>query len=191
MDVHGTIVKMMQAYPTLNSSRKAALNNLFNGSHAEWVDGELVLRQDSGYFDREDHQDSLNVIDPDEDLHMRLFYLRENADIEFTVEHAELLADDTHSHLERNQPDMYWISSLDDRWADMPENVTAEWAAAADEIAWDVFRLTEGCKEGTHGYNSHRTIMKYLLSRGKIGLAEKHQRIKELEAELELYRKYQ
>ena len=181
MNVHDTIVHMMRSFPTLNENRADTLNNLFNGSHAHWENGELVLDPDSGYFDR-DWRESLETPDMGDDVSERLRVLRRNAEATFIAEHANLLAQEEYSRLTRKNADTYWISG--NRWNDMPEDVTDEWAAAAEESAFNAYMITKDCKKGTHGYNSHREVMKFLIARGKLNDDTRQRRIKELEEEL-------
>lgn len=141
MNVHHTVMRMMLAYPSLYRTRVMALLNLFDASHTDWKDGELVHLYPEEYAPRNFLEDESAAVaayeaekhDNDPGLAVRdLLHLREqNAKSQFVHDNAELLAANTSSNFGKGYP----ISFSGRHFDDMPDNVAPDWLEAAKELA--------------------------------------------------------
>jgi len=146
MKVNETIVAMMKSWPSMYSTRKDALRNMFSSSNYHWVNGELVpscegvlypSRLLSEVLDDEDKAvakiDALKSKNAAEWeitsaigdlLHIR----RQNNECRFVWENAELLAVENTSKFRANP-------SLNKDTFNLPADVTSEWFDAAKDLA--------------------------------------------------------
>jgi hypothetical protein len=187
MNVHDSIVACLKNWPSLHTTRLEALKVMFSYSGSEWVDGEMI-NQPSTQTASGDYPDAVEPELADGDGYLLLCKLRRESEQKFVVDNAELIAVASIGFTPypewKDRWNDCWEPYLLDRLDEMPENVTDEWAKAAEEIAYALWRETRGCPEKTHGYNTHRGLEPFLLSRG-VALRSKADENKSMRAAIE------
>lgn len=176
---------MMKNYPSLYPDRKRALLRLFTYSAVKWKDGELVFFNGGYDVASRSKNEWRNVIDDNEDIHLRLMHIHDNYVMQFTVDNAELLANYTGS-VDRNnklKPDSCYLPGGYNRFDDMPDIVKEDWFEAAKELAMFVYLETLD-SPSPYAQSGHKVVVKFLLKNGLLTRKDHLARIAKLKDEL-------
>lgn len=160
-----TVTKMIANWPTLYPNRASALKHCFTSPRWRWEGGELVP-EDASEIERGSTRQHTEV---DGDLDQRLRISKRNAMIDWTVDNAEHLAQDTMSVPEHK---CLWLPEGYDRFADMPEDVTDDWRQAAMDMLRQLYHDTKDAEPGTHEISANRTLTKHMIAHGLLNPAE-------------------
>ena len=181
--VTATIARMMRAYPSLYPSRQKALFNIFSSSTTVWVNGELVHAYPDEYnkvwSPKNEDDDRTNLIS------IKLRQARDLVLYQFTVDNAVLLAAN-----DVDLDDDYYIGWMQcDHFADMPEEVNADWYEAAKELAFGIksnfeTRVQKTDSHYAHKQSTYRNAMKFLMLHNMLDDKAVKARIKALRDEL-------
>jgi hypothetical protein len=133
MLVQETVLKMMREFPWLYPTRVTALRRLFDASYTHWMNGELISTDNSGEGRDYLPYSPAEVADTDGTCDIRgvLFHRKENGHAQFVYDNAHLLSRDILSNFDKHTS----ICFDGARFADMPEDITADWLDAAKELA--------------------------------------------------------
>jgi hypothetical protein len=147
---------------------------MFDYSGSTWENGERI-NQPSTETSWRDYPTLPDFIAED-DPYRTLCKLRREADNQFTVDHAELIADDLVTGFARNVFTDCWVPWLIRALNEMPDDVTADWKAAGIELGHRLWHATRDCEPRCHGYHTHEALEPFLHSHNVALLSKAEER---------------
>ena len=152
-----TVAAMLRAYPTLFKTRFDALHWLVSAGASEWdhqnssiFNEDAVVRYGRVGYDEEEATEGRSEASA---INARLKTRKANWDLRFTIENADLIAQDTQSGFSE-----VILRGNMDRLLDMPVNVDPEWKAALIELCQKIVNW-----EYPVGYMSVMTGSRYSI----------------------------
>lgn len=164
MNVRDSVIACLRNWPSLHKTRLDSLMVMFDYSGATWENGERINQPSTETASGDYPQ--MKPFDTRGEAFFILNRKRDEAEQEFTIENAELIADDHVTGFTYEPGDDCWRPWLIEAVDSMPDDVTEEWRVAAVELAFKVWRATRECPPKTHGHSTHRGLAPFLTAQG-------------------------